>query len=345
VAGRMGNLPSVGGGDHYHEATSTDLDNLVGSQFHMRQNRKCKVDKIIAKGGFSIICICTRDDVDQTKIILKRIRTQGKEQEMEAMGEIRAHSLLGNDHPCSEYIVPLLEAHVEKVSNDSSRREISLFFPFYSKGNLCELLLASGGRIKENKCMEIFGTCTKAIKAIHDKNVTHCDVKPMNFMMAKDDKCVLIDFGSARGQPVVKKIETKAEALHEQERAERFCSAAFRAPELWDVPYKGYELDFRKCDVFALGCVLYSMIFPPYGYSPFESPTQGILPLAARTASFSIPEEAKEIIRKSTLDLVKQMLNADPKQRPSSSAVVEFTENILKEIQEEDFEVDFASEK
>ena len=45
---------------------------------------------------------------------------------------------------------------------------------------------------------------------------------------------LLIDFGSARPAEVV--IDSRREALAEQDRAAEFCTANYRAPELWDVP-------------------------------------------------------------------------------------------------------------
>jgi len=320
--------------------SGSDESTLVGKVISLRHGTFCTVERELARGGFSIVCACTRDS-DGKKLALKRVKTQGREAENEAMGEVRAHAILGNDAPCSEYIVPLLETHVERTG--PTDREISLFFPLFSYGSLSDLLLKEGERIPEKRRLELFLSCAKAVCAIHERGVAHCDIKPMNYMIADDENhCILIDFGSARGPPLTKKIENKAEALKEQERAERFCSAAFRSPELWDVPHRGYELDFSKSDVFALGCVLYALCFHPYGYSPFESPTQGILALAARTASVQFPQQVADPVR-GARDLALSMLAADPNGRPTAKVVVEKVDGLLKEISEEDFDVDFAS--
>jgi serine/threonine protein kinase len=128
-------------------------------------------------------------------------------------------------------------------------------------------------------------------------------------------------------------------ALQEQERAERMSSAAYRAPELWDVPLG--TLDLTKTDIFALGCVFYASLYAPFGFSPFEHPLQGILPLAARTASVS---KFAGKWRRSRLDsLVESMLQKDPQARPFAASVVDEMKEILQEILDEDFETDFTS--
>ena len=315
---------------------------LVGSRLTLRHGDSCSIDKELAKGGFSVVCACTRAS-DGKKLALKRIITQNHEAEQEALGEVRAHALLGNDKPCSDYIVPLLETHIHKAG--PSNREISLFFPLYRRGSLSDFLLGLNEKPMDEKlCLNLFLTCAKAVSAAHSKGIAHCDIKAMNFMMVEEGSaCVFIDFGSARGPPLIKKIDARADAVKEQERAERFCSAAYRAPELWEVPHKGHELDFAKSDVFALGCVLYSMTFPPYGYSPFESPSQGILALGARTATFSFPEQSSTMEIRGARKLVSQMLAFDPAKRPTAEEVVQRAETLLKEIAEEDFDVDFAA--
>lgn len=319
---------------------------LVGSTIPLRQGDSCSVDKQLAVGGFSVVLVCTRKS-DGRRIALKRIKAQSKESELEALSEVRSHALLGNDQPCCEYIVPLVETRIEKNGKDG--REISLFFPLYTRGSLSDHLLERPKSfiVEEKACLSLFLTCAKAVAGAHAKGVAHCDVKPHNFMMSEDGvSCILIDFGSSRGPPVTKRIETRGQALIEQERAERFCSASFRAPELWDVPHKGYELDFSKSDIFALGCVLYSMVFRPFGYSPFESPAHGIMSLAARTASYSFPEsEDGESIPevRGMKDLITRMLDVNPSKRPTGEQVVEAVMEALQSIAEEDFDVDFAT--
>jgi serine/threonine kinase 16 len=62
----------------------------------------------------------------------------------------------------------------------------------------------------------------------------HRDIKPANVLIADDGQTpVLMDFGSMARARV--KIQTRQQALHEQDLAAEQCSMPYRAPELFDV--------------------------------------------------------------------------------------------------------------
>ncbi|KAK3273534.1 hypothetical protein CYMTET_18224, partial [Cymbomonas tetramitiformis] len=74
---------------------------------------------------------------------------------------------------------------------------------------------------------------------------------------------VVMDLGSAR--PARVRVSDRTTAMRVQEDAERFASAPYRAPELWDVRTH-CDLD-ERVDVWSLGCMLYTMMCHE---SPFE---------------------------------------------------------------------------
>lgn len=74
----------------------------------------------------------------------------------------------------------------------------------------------------------------------------HRDIKPANVLIADDGQTpVLMDFGSMARARV--KIQTRQQALHEQDLAAEQCSMPYRAPELFDVK-TGATLD-EKADI------------------------------------------------------------------------------------------------
>ena len=86
------------------------------------------------------------------------------------------------------------------------------------------------------------------LKALHDKNIIHRDIKCANVFLTKDGMVKLGDLN-------VSKI-AKAGILKTQTGTPYYAS-----PEVWkDRPYD------NKSDIWSLGCVLYEMaaLLPPF---------------------------------------------------------------------------------
>lgn len=69
----------------------------------------------------------------------------------------------------------------------------------YIEGVSLADMIKKNGPLPEYKAVEYITAAANALKFIHDRNITHLDVKPANIMVRKrDDKVVLIDFGVAK---------------------------------------------------------------------------------------------------------------------------------------------------
>lgn len=133
---------------------------------------------------------------------------------------------------------------------------------------LAELLLEVGP-MAPARALGIALQVGRAVQAAHATGIVHRDLKPANVMVldwgedaadARDDFVKVLDFGLA------KQFGTATESLT---RTGQFLgSPGYMAPE----QITGAELDGR-CDVYALGAVLFEMLVgrPPYaGLSPHE---------------------------------------------------------------------------
>lgn len=90
----------------------------------------------------------------------------------------------------------------------------------------------------------------------------HRDIKPANVLIADDGQTpVLMDFGSMARARV--KIQTRQQALFEQDLAAEKCSMPYRAPELFDVK-TGSTLD-EKVDIWVR---LFLISFSPFSLLP-----------------------------------------------------------------------------
>ncbi|KAF9979093.1 hypothetical protein BGZ73_006330 [Actinomortierella ambigua] len=155
----------------------------------------------------------------------------------------------------------------------------------------------------------------------------HRDIKPANVLIADDGQTpVLMDFGSMARARV--KIQTRQQALFEQDLAAEQCSMPYRAPELFDVK-TGSTLD-EKVDIWSLGCTLYAMA---YGTSPFETNQinqGGSIALAVLNGTVRFPTAAQQDRYSNDFrELILWMLVVDPAQRPDIHQVIERVDSLL----------------
>jgi serine/threonine kinase 16 len=134
---------------------------------------------------------------------------------------------------------------------------------------------------------------------------------------------VLMDFGSAC--PARIHIDSRQEALSQQDLAAEQCTMPYRAPELFDVK-TGTTLD-EKVDIWSLGCTLYAMA---YGQSPFEVNLDqgGSVALAVLNNQYKFPSDVE--YSQQVKDAIQWMLTADPTQRPNIHQVLKRLDEISK---------------
>eukprot|EP01027_Heterolobosea_sp_BB2_P007401 GEZU01011024.1.p1 GENE.GEZU01011024.1~~GEZU01011024.1.p1 ORF type:complete len:243 (+),score=46.16 GEZU01011024.1:71-799(+) len=206
--------------------------------------------------------------------------------------------------------------------------------PYYKKGNMQHMLQryeTEKRRMPEIQCLNIFLQICEAVKRFHERGWAHNDIKPLNILLSDDGVTpILLDFGSV--STARHNIETTAQARKIQEIAEKFTSAPYRAPELFEVPTPGF-IDERT-DVWALGCTLFCFA---YYRSPFESHYEqgGSLKLAAINGRFTFPEvyvnedRSKPFYSNEFKDLIRSMLRTDIASRPTIHQVIESVERLL----------------
>jgi tRNA A-37 threonylcarbamoyl transferase component Bud32/ActR/RegA family two-component response regulator len=107
-----------------------------------------------------------------------------------------------------------------------------------------------------------------ALEIVHRAHVVHCDLKPSNIMLTDDNRIVLIDFGSARGQ-----LASSGSSRTESSTGTPY----YVSPE----QIAGREPDGRS-DLYSLGVLLFEMLS---GTLPFDGKTLAQILAAHRSAS------------------------------------------------------------
>ncbi|SCU91877.1 LADA_0F12706g1_1 [Lachancea dasiensis] len=144
----------------------------------------------------------------------------------------------------------------------------------------------------------------------------HHDFKPSTVMISSEGMPVISDLGSCSRARL--EIGSRQTLLQFQEWRSEHCSPAFTAPEILDVQLKSVITE--KCDIWSLGCIIYSMCF---GISPFEREEQisgASMRYAITTGHYTIPRDTHRNQR--LLDIIQKCLNINPGERLSVDEVL-----------------------
>ena len=180
------------------------------------------------------------------------------------------------------------------VTSPSGAREYWMLLEYCPNGSLIDLVYRKdpktgayerGLPLSQERVLEVFETVVGAVAHMHALSppVCHRDLKLENVLVTEDGRYVLCDFGSATTR-VLPEARSKREAAEEEERIGKYSTQMYRAPEMLDL-HLGHAVS-EKVDVWALGCILYTLCFGVHPF-PAESALQ-ILNLAYQIPSGSM---------------------------------------------------------
>ncbi|HEY2516748.1 MAG TPA: protein kinase [Polyangiaceae bacterium] len=150
-----------------------------------------------------------------------------------------------------------------------------------------------------------------ALQAAHEAGLVHRDLKPANLFLTEAGTVKLLDFGVAMALADV--------AGAEERRQKGF--AIFGTPEYMAPEQVAGEAVDARCDLYAMGCLLYELLT---GSCPFEGPSSVVVmgkqlreiadPVRVRAPRKGIPEELEAVVLK--------LLAKKPEARFSTAAEV-----------------------
>ncbi len=175
--------------------------------------------------------------------------------------------------------------------------------------------LKSGSGIPFLKAAEWMTIIAKGLKAAHDKEIIHRDIKSENIMISPGDQIKIMDFGIAKlkGSSGMTKTGTSLGTL------------AYMAPE----QAQGLKADHRS-DIWSLGVVFYEMLT---GETLFKAEHEAALLYLIVNEEPPAPSILDRKIPHQIDDIVKKMLTKDPDKRYQNlSELIEALSNIKEEI-------------
>lgn len=175
----------------------------------------------------------------------------------------------------------------------------------YVPGRSVEGLLLEKGRLPWKDVLEIALQVVPALKHAHDHGIIHRDLKPQNLMCAEDGTIKLTDFGIAKVF-ASRQLTTTGGLVG---------TAEYLSPE----QAAGKPVTNRS-DLYSLGVLLYTLLT---GRTPFEGTSIVDLLHKHRFAQFDRPGRIVPAIPYEFDEIVCQLLEKDPANRPANGLVLQ----------------------
>ncbi|KAK6634789.1 hypothetical protein RUM44_000036 [Polyplax serrata] len=242
----------------------TDSNNDFVGQIVEIGNVKLIVKRVIAEGGFAIVYVVV-DPNSGKEYALKRLLASDPESDANILEEINVLKKLSG-HP--NIIQYLAAASVDKTVSSHGKNEYLILTELCSKGNLVDCLNNRTTPLSPYVICRIFWQTCKAVQHMHSQvpPVIHRDLKIENLLISKDNTIKLCDFGSCTMK--VHKPDSSWNAgqhTHLEDEMAQFTTPMYRAPEMVDT-WSNYPIG-TPCDIWALGCILYTLCFMSHPFS------------------------------------------------------------------------------
>ena len=250
--------------------------------------------KELGKGAFGSVTIVRRKE-DNKIYAMKRVKIGrlSQKEKNNSFNEVRLLASL--DH---KNIIGYKEAFF-----DDKSKTLNIVMEYADGGDLSTKIKEVRKKytyFEEEKIWSTLIQILEGLKYLHQSCIIHRDLKSANIFLTKDG-CVKI--GDLNVSKILKRMGTASTQTG---------TPYFASPEIWnDQPY-----DY-KCDIWSVGCIIYEMasLTVPFRGTSMQNLYQNVL----RGIYQQIPLRYSDDLRK----IIKQILVVNPKNRPSSSELLE----------------------
>ena len=248
--------------------------------------------KKLGDGSYSVVYKVRRKE-DNNIYALKKVNLQKlKDKEKQnALNEVRILASVK-----SPFVISYKEAFIEE-----SDKSLCIVMEYADRGDLYQKIC----QFKKNSCLieetdvwRIFIQMTRGLKALHDLQILHRDLKSANIFLFSD--------GSAKiGDCNVSKVVYKGLGYTQT------GTPYYASPEVWnDQPYD------NKSDIWSLGCVTYEMLTlrPPFRAQDMEGLYQKVT-----KGQFS---KINSRYSNDIFEIIKFLLKVNPIDRPNCGQIL-----------------------
>ena len=174
-------------------------------------------------------------------------------------------------------------------------------------GRTLEAIVRKDGPMSARDAAAVGVDIARALDAVHDAGLVHCDVKAQNVVRETTGRVVLMDLGAGRLAPEYRDTDEKVEVAG---------TPRYMAPEL----FKSGSTATEATDIYSFGVLLY---FIATGRFPTEGRTLGELKGAHESGRITPLREARKDLPGAFVDVVTRAIDPDPARRPRSATAIE----------------------
>ena len=293
-----------------------DLIERVGSkETIVVEGTTLLVLKQLAEGGFGFVYRAKHAQT-QREYAVKRMITQDRESRELAAAE--AALMKAMKHPNILGLVASSEG-----PRENGGYEFLLVMELATLGTLARWVTPNDdGRmpppIREEAMLLNFHDACKGVAFMHAMSppLTHFDLKLENVLEFDSPNgttvCKLCDFGSASTRTFDPSSADRRAKLNEEDLLSRFSTAMNRSPEMMDVHSGDRGLVGPPSDVWALGCMLFTLAYQRH---PFDDGSGNVTPLAVLNGRYYFPNPNRYSPQLGRI--IKAALTPRPAERPT----------------------------
>lgn len=212
--------------------------------------------------------------------------------------------LKGITHPNILNLLNFSQEEDYTTGNGQVIRTYCMALELCDGGELFDILYYTGP-FEEKLARTFFRQIISGLKACHDENVAHRDIKAQNVLLGENFVVKLADFGSS-------KIWTDGELM----RTSRVGTKGYQAPEL--ILQRGYT---SKSDIFSCGVLLFIMLTRKPPFQEAKASDRFFRSLAKNRHDDFYTKHGNPNISSACKDLLNGMLTYQPLQRLDLEAV------------------------
>jgi serine/threonine protein kinase len=282
------------------EAAAGTLD-IVGQ---ILENRY-RVEELIGEGGMGRVYLAEHVDIGKKFAVKVLHPVYGRMPDLveRFRREARAASKIG--HP-----------NIVDVTDSGTTDDGSVYFVMeHLQGVELASVIDREGAIDIRRALDISTQVCRALSAAHAAGIIHRDLKPENIFLTSregtSDFVKVLDFGIAKSSEA------------EEARAKKLTSPgmAMGTPEYMAPEQAAGKTADERCDVYALGAILYEMLT---GEAPYQGDNfMEILTRKATTEPVP-PRDLREEIPETVEALLIRAMSRDPEDRPPSMEALEY---------------------